>query len=87
MDIDAAFVRTAPDAHFEIAEKWTPVYIDKPISIDFPEAQNRFPYPDYIRRFIAGNFIHIVDISRFLMDTKVLDRRIESKWGSNRKNY
>jgi virulence factor len=39
LDIDAAFISTATEAHFEIAEKLLKngihVYIDKPISLQF----------------------------------------------------
>ncbi len=42
-DIDAAFVSTATEAHFEIAEKLLTnginVYIDKPISMHFQETE------------------------------------------------
>lgn len=42
-DIDAAFVSTATEAHFEIAEKLLKnginVYIDKPISLNFDESK------------------------------------------------
>ncbi|MEH7306954.1 Gfo/Idh/MocA family protein [Neobacillus drentensis] len=39
--------------------------------------KNRFAAPDFIRRFVVEDFIHVVDTLRFLMDTKVLDIRVE----------
>lgn len=120
--IDAAFVSTATEAHFEVAEKLLKnginVYIDKPISMNFQETEkivrlskehnkivmvgfnrrfipkvqelkehgkasliimqkNRFASPDYIRKFIVEDFIHVVDTLRFLMDTAVKDVKIE----------
>ncbi|MDR7074036.1 Gfo/Idh/MocA family protein [Fictibacillus barbaricus] len=121
-NIDAAFISTATEAHFEIAEKLLNsdihVYIDKPISLDFHETErieqlsketgkiamvgfnrrfiprvkelkangkasmilmqkNRFASPDYIRRFVVEDFIHVVDTLRFLMDTPVRDVKVE----------
>ena len=121
-NIDAAFVSTATEAHFEIAEKLLNsgihVYIDKPISLHFHETErieklsketgkiamvgfnrrfiprvnelkangkaslilmqkNRFASPDYIRRFVVEDFIHVVDTLRFLMDTPVKDVKVE----------
>ncbi|HEY2493368.1 MAG TPA: Gfo/Idh/MocA family oxidoreductase [Paenibacillus sp.] len=121
-DIDAAFVSTATDAHFEIAEKLLKsgihLYIDKPISMSFHETErivklsqesgkiamvgfnrrfiprvkelkehgkanliimqkNRFAAPDYIRRVVVEDFIHVVDTLRFLMDTEVKDVKVE----------
>jgi len=121
-NIDAAFVCTATEAHFEIAEQLLRsgihIYIDKPISMHFHEAEtivklakengkiamigfnrrfiprvkelkghgkanmiimqkNRFAAPDYIRRFVVQDFIHVVDTLRFLMDTKVKDVKVE----------
>lgn len=121
-DIDAAFLCTATEAHFEIAEKLLKsginIYIDKPISMNFHETErivklakesgkiamvgfnrrfiprvkelkehgkasliiiqkNRFSAPDYIRRFVVEDFIHVVDTLRFLMDTKVKDVKVE----------
>ncbi|OAB41931.1 Gfo/Idh/MocA family protein [Paenibacillus glacialis] len=121
-NIDAAFVCTATEAHFEIAEKLLRsgihTYIDKPISMNLHETQtivrlakengkiamvgfnrrftprvkelkehgkanliiiqkNRFSAPDYLRRFIVQDFIHVVDTLRFLMDTKVKDVKVE----------
>ncbi|SEP62674.1 virulence factor [Virgibacillus subterraneus] len=122
-NIDAAFVSTATEAHFEIAEKLLRsgihTYIDKPISMKFHETKkitelsketntlamvgfnrrfipkvkelkkhgkpslvliqkNRFSLPDYIRRFVVEDFIHVVDTLRFLMDTTVLDVKVVS---------
>ncbi|WP_226536842.1 Gfo/Idh/MocA family protein [Fictibacillus halophilus] len=121
-NIDAAFISTATEAHFEIAEKLLKsgihVYIDKPISLHFQETErieqlaketgkiamvgfnrrfiprvkelkehgkasliimqkNRFSSPDYPRRFIVEDFIHVVDTLRFLMDTPVKDVKVE----------
>ncbi|MBV7504504.1 Gfo/Idh/MocA family oxidoreductase [Bacillus sp. sid0103] len=39
--------------------------------------KNRFAAPDYIRRFVVEDFIHVVDTLRFLMDTKVTDIKVE----------
>ncbi len=120
--IDAAFVSTATDAHYEIAEKLIKsgihTYIDKPISMSFQETEkivnlakesnkiamvgfnrrfiprvkelkeqgkanliimqkNRFAFPDYTRRFVVEDFIHVVDTLRFLMDTNVKDVKVE----------
>lgn len=120
--IDAAFVSTATDAHFGVAEKLLSnginTYIDKPISMNFDETvriaklakangktamvgfnrrfipmvnglkergkasliimqKNRFSAPDYIRRFVVEDFIHVVDTLRFLMGTEVKDVKIE----------
>jgi len=122
LNVDAAFISTATDAHFSIAEKLLRndihVYIDKPISMDFSETKkivalaerrgkivmvgfnrrfipmveqlknkgranlilmqkNRFAAPDYVRRFVVEDFIHVVDTLRFLMDTEVLDVKVE----------
>jgi len=119
--IDAAFVSTATEAHFQIAEKLLTnginVYIDKPISLNFNETQklvtlakekglvamvgfnrrfapmikklkehgkadiiiiqkNRFKLPDYTRRAIVEDFIHVVDTLRFLMDSEVKDIKV-----------
>ncbi|MFB4169083.1 Gfo/Idh/MocA family protein [Virgibacillus sp. JSM 102003] len=41
--------------------------------------KNRFSLPDYIRRFVAEDFIHVVDTLRFLMDTTVLDVKVVSQ--------
>jgi virulence factor len=121
-NINAAFISTATEAHFEIAEKLLKsginVYIDKPISLNFQEAErieqlsketgkiamvgfnrrfiprvkelkengkasliimqkNRFASPDYTRRFVVEDFIHVVDTLRFLMDTSVKDVKVE----------
>lgn len=120
--VDAAFVSTATDAHFEAAEKLLRnhinTYIDKPISMNFEETEkivklakesgkiamvgfnrrfipvvkelkehgkatviimqkNRFHAPDYARRFVVEDFIHVVDTLRFLMDTEVKDVKVE----------
>jgi virulence factor len=120
--IDAAFVSTATNAHYEVAEKLLRnginTYIDKPISMNFHETEkivklakdsgkiamvgfnrrfipmvkelkehgkasiiimqkNRFSAPDYVRRFIVEDFIHVVDTLRFLMGTEVKDVKIE----------
>lgn len=122
MGIDAAFVSTATNAHFETAEKLLEsgihIYIDKPISMNFHETErivklskesgriamvgfnrrfiprvkelkehgkasliimqkNRFAAPEYVRKFVVEDFIHVVDTLRFLMDTKVKDVKIE----------
>ena len=121
-NIDAAIVSTATEGHFEIAEKLLQngihTYIDKPISMNFQEAErivrlakdkgkmamvgfnrrfiprvrelkehgrpnliimqkNRFAAPDYVRRFVVEDFIHVVDTLRFLMDTEVNDVKVE----------
>lgn len=39
--------------------------------------KNRFSLPDYIRKFVVEDFIHVVDTLRFLMDTEVKDLKIE----------
>ncbi|SLL18024.1 inositol 2-dehydrogenase [Mycobacteroides abscessus subsp. abscessus] len=120
--IDAAFISTATEAHFEIAEKLLAngihIYIDKPISMNYEETErivnlakqtgktamvgfnrrfipkvkelkengkanlilmqkNRYAAPDYIRRFVVEDFIHVVDTLRFLMDTEVKDVKVE----------
>ncbi|WP_062238108.1 Gfo/Idh/MocA family protein [Fictibacillus sp. FJAT-27399] len=120
--INAAFVSTATEAHFEIAEKLLKsgihTYIDKPISMSLQETEsivklakesgsiamagfnrrfipkvneliehgkaslilmqkNRYSSPDFIRRFVVEDFIHVVDTLRFLMDTEVLDVKIQ----------
>ncbi|MEH6936454.1 Gfo/Idh/MocA family oxidoreductase [Bacillus sp. JJ664] len=121
-NIDAAFVSTATEAHFEIAQtllnNGIHVYIDKPISMNFEETaqivelskkagkiamvgfnrrfiprvkelkehgkpslmimqKNRYASPDYTRRFIVEDFIHVVDTLRYLMDTPVNDIKVE----------
>jgi len=121
--IEAAFISTATEAHFEIAEKLLQngihTYIDKPVSMNFYETKrivdlakekgkiamvgfnrrfiprvkeltengqanliimqkNRFASPDHTRRFIVEDFIHVVDTLRFLMQTEVLDIKVES---------
>ncbi|AWK51806.1 gfo/Idh/MocA family oxidoreductase [Clostridium beijerinckii] len=120
--IDAAFVSTATDGHFQVAEKLLRsginTYIDKPISMNFHETEkivklakengkiamvgfnrrfipvvkelkehgkatviimqkNRFKAPDYTRRFVVEDFIHVVDTLRFLMGTEVKDLKVE----------
>ena len=120
--IDAAFVSTATEAHYKIAEtlleNGVHVYIDKPISLHFEETKrivrlaeekgkiamvgfnrrfiprvrelkekgkpslilmqkNRFASPDYIRRYVVEDFIHVVDTLRYLMDTDVHDVKVE----------
>lgn len=120
--IDAAFVSTATEAHFEVVEKLLKnkinVYIDKPISMNFNETKiivqlainngviamvgfnrrfapmikklkdygkpdiiimqkNRFCLPDYTRRFVVEDFIHVVDTLRFLMGTEVKDVKVQ----------
>jgi virulence factor len=39
--------------------------------------KNRFSAPDFIRRFVVEDFIHVVDTLRFLMDTFVKDVKVE----------
>lgn len=39
--------------------------------------KNRFAAPDYVRRFVVEDFIHVVDTLRFLMDTEVKDIKVE----------
>lgn len=39
--------------------------------------KNRFASPDSIRRFVVEDFIHVVDTIRFLMNTTVLDVKVE----------
>ena len=39
--------------------------------------KNRFAAPDFIRRFVVEDFIHVVDTLRFLMDTQVTDVMVE----------
>lgn len=39
--------------------------------------KNRFAAPDYTRRFIVEDFIHVVDTLRFLMDTEVRSINVE----------
>lgn len=119
--IDAAFVSTATEAHFEITKQLLlngiNVYIDKPISMNFHETEqivnlakeqgkiamvgfnrrfipkvkeltmhgkanliimqkNRFNSPEYTRRFVVEDFIHVVDTLRYLMATNVIDLKI-----------
>jgi virulence factor len=121
-NVDAAFVSTVTEAHYEVAEKLLKnkinVYIDKPISMNFNETKsivqmakdsgviamvgfnrrfapmikrlkdygkpdiiimqkNRFCLPDYTRRFVVEDFIHVVDTLRFLMGTEVKDVKVQ----------
>jgi virulence factor len=121
-NVDAAFVSTATEAHYEVAEKLLKnkinVYIDKPISMNLSETKsivqmakdsgviamvgfnrrfapmikrlkdygkpdiiimqkNRFCLPDYTRRFVVEDFIHVVDTLRFLMGTEVKDVKVQ----------
>lgn len=39
--------------------------------------KNRFHVPDYARRFVVEDFIHVVDTLRFLMGTEVKDVKVE----------
>jgi len=39
--------------------------------------KNRFKAPDYTRRFVVEDFIHVVDTLRFLMGTEVKDLKVE----------
>ncbi|MCM3118645.1 Gfo/Idh/MocA family oxidoreductase [Neobacillus sp. MER 74] len=39
--------------------------------------KNRFSAPDFVRRFVVEDFIHVVDTLRFLMDTEVRDVKVE----------
>jgi virulence factor len=39
--------------------------------------KNRFAAPDFVRRFVVEDFIHVVDTLRFLMDTEVKDIKVE----------
>lgn len=49
--------------------------------------KNRFNSPDYTRRFVVEDFIHVVDTLRFLMDTEVKDLTIRFlKRGNNLDN-
>ncbi|SFE96902.1 virulence factor [Bacillus sp. OV194] len=111
--IDAAFVSTATEAHFEIAEKLLKsgihTYIDKPISMSLQETENivklakesgsiamagfnrrfipkvneliehgkaslilmqknRYSSPDFIRRSVVEDFIHVVEVRQFRQD-------------------
>ena len=118
MNVDAAFISTATEAHFETAktllQNGIHVYIDKPVSLHLNETEeiarlakekgliamtgfnrrfiprvrelrekgpasliimqkNRFAAPDYPRRFIVEDFIHVVDTLRFLMNSEIKD--------------
>ena len=39
--------------------------------------KNRFASPDFTRRFVVEDFIHVVDTLRYLLGTKVKDIRVE----------
>ncbi|MCP3032333.1 Gfo/Idh/MocA family oxidoreductase [Halobacillus sp. A1] len=39
--------------------------------------KNRFASPDYVRRFVVEDFIHVVDTLRFLMNTDVKDVNVQ----------
>lgn len=39
--------------------------------------KNRYSAPDFVRRFVVEDFIHVVDTLRFLMDTPVEEVKIE----------
>jgi virulence factor len=39
--------------------------------------KNRFCLPDYVRRYVVEDFIHVVDTLRFLMDTPVKELKVE----------
>lgn len=39
--------------------------------------KNRFSSPDFVRRFVVEDFVHVIDTLRFLMDTEVKDVKIE----------
>lgn len=39
--------------------------------------KNRYAAPDYVRRFVVEDFIHVVDTLRFLMGTTVIDVKVE----------
>jgi virulence factor len=39
--------------------------------------KNRFSAPDYVRRFVVEDFIHVVDTLRFLMDNEIKDVKVE----------
>ncbi|RLQ92320.1 Gfo/Idh/MocA family protein [Falsibacillus albus] len=41
--------------------------------------KNRFSAPDYVRRFVVEDFIHVVDTLRFLMDAEVQDVKVQFK--------
>ncbi|WP_129689606.1 Gfo/Idh/MocA family protein [Gottfriedia acidiceleris] len=38
--------------------------------------KNRFNFPEYTRRFVVEDFIHVVDTLRYLMSTNVVDLKI-----------
>lgn len=40
--------------------------------------KNRFASPDYARRFVVEDFIHVVDTLRFLMGTEVKDVKVQA---------
>lgn len=39
--------------------------------------KNRFANPDFIRRFVVEDFIHVVDTLRFLLPTSIKDVKVE----------
>ncbi|WP_078578744.1 Gfo/Idh/MocA family protein [Salipaludibacillus agaradhaerens] len=39
--------------------------------------KNRFSSPDFVRRFILDDFVHVVDTLRFLMDTEVKEVKVD----------
>jgi virulence factor len=39
--------------------------------------KNRFSLPGHVRSFVLDDFIHVVDTLRFLMDTEVLDLKVQ----------
>lgn len=39
--------------------------------------KNRYAAPDFVRRFVVEDFIHVVDTLRFLMNTEVKDVKVE----------
>ncbi|WP_050613486.1 Gfo/Idh/MocA family protein [Bacillus testis] len=39
--------------------------------------KNRYASPDYVRRFVVEDFVHVVDTLRFLMDTEVKDIKVQ----------
>ncbi|MGG7619342.1 Gfo/Idh/MocA family protein [Bacillus coreaensis] len=39
--------------------------------------KNRFAAPDYVRRFVVEDFIHVVDTLRFLMATEVKEVKVD----------
>ncbi|MGG0720196.1 Gfo/Idh/MocA family oxidoreductase [Robertmurraya massiliosenegalensis] len=39
--------------------------------------KNRFSAPDFVRRFVVEDFIHVIDTLRFLMDTPVEEVKVD----------